>query len=74
MACLPNAPEKLLVQAFIQQANAELKREMGMERATMRLQAEADRLAKEAFNRGGDKVLGFDLCGWQAMIGQEDQL
>jgi len=68
MVCLPNSPEKVFVQAFIQHANAELKREMGMERATTRLRAEADRLTNEAFNRVDGKLLGFDLDGWRATM------
>ena len=65
MVCPPNAPEKLLVQALIQKANAELKFLMGMERATSRLRAESARLAKEAFVRGGEVVLGIRQDEWE---------
>ncbi len=64
MVCPPNAPEKLMVQALIQQANAALKRKMGRDRAAERLDAQSLALAQEAVERAGCRVLGFDanLC------------
>ena len=59
MACPPNAPEKLLVQSLIQDANAALKRRMGREQAAVRLDAEARRLQDEAFGRSRGPILGL---------------
>ncbi|MDA7965064.1 DUF309 domain-containing protein [Ruegeria sp.] len=60
LACPPNAPERLMVQAIIQRANAELKRVMGQERAALRLFDLSDKLACEAVERAGRSVLGFN--------------
>lgn len=60
MACPPNAPERLMVQAVIQHANARLKRKMGQERAAHRLDKRSAELADEAVSRAGGRVLGFD--------------
>ncbi len=73
MVCPPNSPEKLLVQALIQKANAELKFLMGMERATSRLRAESARLAKEAFVRGGEVILGISLAEWENSFMNSDE-
>ena len=64
MACPPNAPERLMVQAVIQHANAELKRKMGQDRAAQRLDQRSAELAREAVSRAGSSVLGCDasLC------------
>lgn len=48
MACPPNSPEKLYVQAIIQKANAGLKRKMGRETAAARLDKHASELEAEA--------------------------
>ncbi|WP_081894668.1 DUF309 domain-containing protein [Ruegeria halocynthiae] len=58
MACPPNAPERLMVQSVIQQANAKLKAKMGMGRAAQRLEAQSSDLAREAVERAGGRVLG----------------
>ena len=58
--CPPNTPERLMVQAIIQRANAELKRKMGQERAARRLFILSGKLAREAIERSGREVLGFD--------------
>ena len=60
MACPPNSPEKLMVQAVIQSANARLKAVMGREAAATRLRQMSQRLAKEATLRAGGAVLGMD--------------
>ncbi len=60
LACPPNAPERLMVQAVIQRANAGLKRRMGRERAVVRLLELSDQLSREAVERAGRAVLGFD--------------
>lgn len=64
MACPPNAPERLMVQAVIQHANAQLKRKMGQDRAAQRLDKRMVELAGEAVSRAGTDVLGIDneLC------------
>lgn len=59
LACPPNTPERLMVQAVIQRANAELKREMRQERAALRLFELSGKLASEAVERAGRDVLGF---------------
>ena len=61
MACPPNSAEKLMAQAVIQTANAHLKQKMGRPQAAKRLQAEADRLARESVLRGKGEVLGLNL-------------
>lgn len=66
MACPPNTPEKLLVQAIIQRANAYLKREMGQDRATARLIQASEQLAREAFARQHDAILGITQLMWEA--------
>lgn len=66
MACPPNAPQRLLVQAVIQHANACLKAEMGAPKAAARLNAEADRLAAEAFLRASGPVLGLSPQAWSS--------
>ncbi len=60
MACPPNAPERLMVQAVIQHANAQLKRKMGQEQAALRLDKRSSDLAQEAVSRAGAQVLGLD--------------
>ena len=64
LACPPNAPERIMVQAVIQRANAELKKKMGLNRAVFRLLELSDRLSREAVARAGRDVLGFgsNLC------------
>ncbi len=64
MACAPNAPERLMLQAVIQRANAALKRKMGLNRAAERLDEHSRNLASEAVGREGGSVMGFDsnLC------------
>ncbi len=58
LTCPPNAPERLMVQAIIQYANALLKERMGQPQATARLFALSDDLAREAVDRAGGDVLG----------------
>lgn len=60
LACPPNAPEKLMVQAVIQTANAKLKKVMGREKACQRLKDEARRLSREAVLRARSSVLGIN--------------
>ena len=59
LACPPNAPERLMVQAVIQYANALLKRRMDQPRAMARLFALSDDLSCEAVGRAGGHVLGI---------------
>lgn len=66
MACPPNSPEKLYVQALIQRANAALKREMGQARAAARLTAQAEGLAAEAFTRACGTVCGASREDWDS--------
>ena len=63
MACAPNSPQKLLVQAMIQVANARLKQCMDRPKAADRLYCEADRLARDAFQRAGGEIEGM-TCDW----------
>lgn len=58
LAAPPNSAEKLLVQAFIQTANAGLKRKMGQQKAADRLAAQALHLHHEAFLSGKSRILG----------------
>ncbi|MBF9035703.1 DUF309 domain-containing protein [Rhodobacterales bacterium HKCCE2091] len=69
MACPPNAPERLMVQAVIQRANAGLKAGMGRDRAAFRLTVAAEALAEEAFRRRGGAVMGLTLEDWAAGAG-----
>lgn len=64
MACPPNSPERVMVQAVIQFANARLKGRMGQIPAMQRLDALSRDLAREAVGRACGKVLGLgeDLC------------
>jgi hypothetical protein len=59
LACPPNSPERLMVQAVIQYANARLKGRMGQPRAMARLFTLSDDLAREARDRAGGDVLGL---------------
>ncbi|WP_170789404.1 DUF309 domain-containing protein [Ruegeria lacuscaerulensis] len=59
LACPPNSPERLMVQAVIQYANACLKGRMGQPRAMARLMTLSDDLAREAMDRAGGAVLGL---------------
>lgn len=59
MACPPNSPQKLLVQAVIQQANARLKELMGRQKAALRLKAKAEALWREAFADPSRTILGL---------------
>ncbi len=61
MSCPPNSPEKLMVQAVIQFANARLKAVMGRAAAAERLRRISERLAKEAVLRAGGPVLSVDV-------------
>ncbi len=63
MACPPNAPEKLMIQAVIQFANAKLKERMQRPNAAARLREQAARLAAEAVARNGGPVLGLVTIG-----------
>ena len=60
LACPPNSPERLMVQAVIQYANACLKGRMGQPRAVARLMTLSDDLAREAMDRAGGAVLGLN--------------
>ena len=60
MACPPNAPERLMVQAVIQLTNAKLKEAMGRDQAASRLFKTASRLSAEAVQRKGGNVMGLD--------------
>ncbi|GAA6160012.1 hypothetical protein NBRC116589_21860 [Ruegeria sp. HU-ET01832] len=64
LACPPNSPERLMVQAVIQYANACLKGRMGQPRAMARLMTLSDDLACEAVDRAGRAVLGLngEMC------------
>lgn len=57
-ACPANSAEKMLVQAIIQTANARLKAAMGWKKAHARLEADAERLWRDAFLRAGPMILG----------------
>ncbi len=59
MACPPNSPEKLMIQALIQVSNAGLKRRMGLGKAAAKLGVEAERLGQEATMRAKGPVLGI---------------
>ena len=59
MAAPQNSPEKTLVQAVIQRANAELKLRMGQPRAAARLFAISQRLCAEAFSRRTGRIMGW---------------
>nr|WP_245216543.1 DUF309 domain-containing protein [Sagittula salina] len=59
MAAPENGPEKIMVQAAIQLANARLKQALDRPRAAIRLQRMASGLMQEAWNRGGGSVMGM---------------
>lgn len=60
MACPAGSPDRALVQALIQLANAGLKRRMGRDRAVMRLLQMADNLAAQA-DGAAEKAVFFAL-------------
>ena len=71
--CRPNAPERCLVQALIQLANAALKVRMGKDNAVRRLLRDADRLVGEAIVRSapgtsGNVLMGVDLIRLRQQI------
>ncbi|MFP4274357.1 MAG: DUF309 domain-containing protein [Paracoccaceae bacterium] len=61
MAAPPNAPERHMVQAVIQAANARLKRRMGRPRAAERLEARVSALLDECAISGRVEVMGIAL-------------
>ena len=71
--CRPNAPERCLVQALIQLANAALKGRMGRDSAVRRLLRDADRLVNEVIVRSaagtsGNVLMGVDLIRLRQQI------
>ena len=71
--CRPNAPERCLVQALIQLANAALKVRMGKDNAVRRLLRDAQRLVDEAIVRAaagahGTVLMGVDLIRLRQQI------
>jgi len=79
MAAPPNAPERHMVQAVIQAANARLKRRMERPRAAERLEARVAALLRECALSGRDRVMGIALAeapGWlldgESVVGQDD--
>lgn len=68
----PNGPERLVVRAVIQIANAVLKRRMGRPRAVARLCAEARALLAEA-GRRADRPMGLDSAALSARLERWEQ-
>lgn len=68
MAAPPNAPERHLVRAVIQCANARLKRRMGRENAARRLEALVAGLLDECALSGRSRVMGLDLAAARATL------
>ncbi len=61
MVCPHNSPERLMVQAIIQRANAGLKQKMGKNKAARRLLDLSAKLHGEALDRAGQDVFGIGL-------------
>jgi hypothetical protein len=68
MAAPPNAPERQMVRAAIQSANARLKRVMGRERAAERLEAMVAGLLDEVALSGRSRVMGLSVGEARAMF------
>ncbi len=69
MNCAPNSPERHLLQALIQYANAALKRDMGRARATRRLIEDCSKhLGRLPRRSGEDALMGVDIVRWRALL------
>ena len=69
MNCAPNSPERHLLQALIQYANAALKRDMARARATRRLIDDCSKHLVRVPRRSGQGVLmGVDVVRWLALL------
>ena len=72
MNCSPNSPERHLLQALIQYANAALKRDMGRARATRRLIEDCEghlRRIPRAVGQGA--FMGVDFVRWRALLAEQ---
>jgi hypothetical protein len=69
MNCAPNSPERHLLQALIQYANAALKRDMGRARATRRLiEACCKHLGRVPRTSEQGAFMGVDDVRWGALL------
>lgn len=68
MAAPPNAPERHMVRAAIQCANARLKRAMGRDRAAERLEAMVAQLLDEVVLSGRGTVMGLSVGAARALF------
>lgn len=68
LAAPPNAPERHMVRAAIQCANARLKRAMGRDRAAERLEAMVAALLDEVALSGRGRVMGLDVGEARALF------
>ncbi|RBI83860.1 DUF309 domain-containing protein [Rhodosalinus halophilus] len=74
MAAPPNAPERSMVRAAIQCANARLKRRMGRDRAAARLEGVVAGLLDEVALSGRSRVMGLGLDEARARFGGADSV
>jgi predicted metal-dependent hydrolase len=72
MNCAPNSPERHLLQALIQYANAALKRAMGRARATRRLIEDCSKhLGRVPRTSGQGVLMGVDVVRWLALLAEQ---